>query len=99
MSGCQIKNEVFEKEIALFCLFYVGEQNKKNQMEKAKKNYKMQFLKVVIKKWEKKEGHRLFAKDAKHYLCLEGRETGIFVHTICFGKFSAGRNSQNQETL
>ena len=48
-----VKNEVFERKIAFFCLFNVGkietEKRKTDKMEKPKP-YKNRFFKVVIQK-------------------------------------------------
>ena len=55
LSGCQ--NEVFEKKLRIFCfcLFYVGQRNrKKTKWEKAKSLIKIVFFKgghPKIRKW------------------------------------------------
>ena len=47
-----VKNEVFEKKLHFFLSFLAGdrgtEKNKKDKMEKGKKNIKIVFFKVVI---------------------------------------------------
>ena len=72
-------------------------KQKKKEMEKTKKPYKIGFLRwsskcEKIKKW-------ILSKIAWHYLCQEGRKTRIFVHTICFGQIFLDQNSAKQKTL
>ena len=68
-------------------------------MEKAKQLYKNSVFKVVIQECERSKNGFL-AKIAWHYLCQDGRKTGIFVHTICFGQtILLAQNSVNLEAL
>ena len=65
------------------CKLARKDDTKKDQTNK-KPNYKIVFLLWSSK--HENEKKNVFAKFAKHHLCLEGRQNGIFMHTLCFGQ-------------
>ena len=57
----------------------------KNKPQKAKLYYEDSVWGGLSWKKRKLEKHGFFAKIARQYLCLEGKNA-IFVHPICFGQ-------------
>ena len=74
------------------------EENRKKKKTKWKRppNPKKGFFKVVMQKWEMKNG---FFRQNLPDIIVSIREKNVhFVHTICFGpKILLDQNSENQE--
>ena len=97
-----VKNEVFEKKIAFFVLFfYVGEmeteKRQKRKWKRPKHPIKISFLRWSSKN-VKNQKNRFLAKIAWHYLCQEGRKNAHFrAHYLFWPKFFWTKTVQSRK--